>query len=207
MHSLSVVSLQLISSHLESSYFDLTVYRKHNSSTPSSQQHTGRPLLCSLSAHTAFCHVLRLGQQAELSYNAPRLAGAQATPTPSQPTQWDVTLGEYGQSLLPGPSETGSDNRSFSSGLGQGCMAGQGSRLLKPCTWQPRAIAHRAAGGRPRGPFWGNRTVVLRKQNYIVGTSAARLLYGWVARLIILTSLGLSARSPRDTWSTTHSKA
>ncbi|KAF2987462.1 hypothetical protein EK904_002503 [Melospiza melodia maxima] len=60
------------------------------------------------------------GQQAELSYNAPRLAGAQATPTPSQPTQWDVTLGEYGWSLLPGPlcpSETGSDSRSFSSGL------------------------------------------------------------------------------------------
>lgn len=95
-------------------------------------------------------------------------------------------------SLLPGPlcpSETGSDSRSFSSGLGQGCMAGQGSRLLKPCPRHPHDIARGAAGVRPREPSWGNRNTVLRKQNYIVGTSAARLLCGWVARLMVLACL------------------
>lgn len=57
---LSFVSLQLIRSNFESSYFDLTIYRKHNSSKPSSQQHTGTPLLRSLAAHMAFSHVLGL---------------------------------------------------------------------------------------------------------------------------------------------------
>lgn len=194
MHSLSVVSLQLISSHFESSYFDLTVYRKHNSSKPSSRQHTGRPLLCSLSSHTAFCHVPGLGSGGRAllqCFQAGRSSGSSNTLT-AHPL--GCHAGQYEWSLLPEPlcpSETGSDNRSFSSGPGKGCMAGQDSRLLKPCPWQPIGITCGAARVGPRGPSWGNTNTVLRIQNYILGTSAARLLCGWVAshKLIVLTCL------------------
>lgn len=74
MHSLSVVSLQLISSHFESSLYteNVTALNPHPGSTQEGH-------CCALCQHTRFS-AMSWGsdQQAELSYNAPRLAGAQA---------------------------------------------------------------------------------------------------------------------------------